>query len=89
MNDAEVSMGKVVTVALWIVTLLLLTASWIIMAADGDWHVAALLGLTSTVAAAAAAISQCRWYLLRLSGLIQLAARGQLEHDAGRLRPLP
>lgn len=81
MHDVAVSMSKVVTAALWVLSLLLLLAAWIVGLTYGIHTVSVLLGFTAVIVAAMAGVSQVRLYTLRVCGIMRATA-GLVPADA-------
>lgn len=88
MYDPTVQLGKVATIACWVVAGGLLATAWIV-GMFGDWEVAVMLGFTSTIFLAAATVLSVRGYASRIINLMRACDRGEVRAPEPELRSVP
>ncbi len=70
MRDNDVSLSKLVTIILWVLSAFVFLADWAIWFA-GYRDLAIMVGTTAILVVSAAAVSQIRCYSLRICGLLR------------------
>lgn len=84
MIDGEISISKVVTVALWTWTVLVMGGAWLAWT-DGLESLWMMLGFTACASSAVAATAQIRCYAIALHAAFRGVA---LAEEGRRVRPL-
>ena len=87
MNDRSISSSKLITAALWALSVAVMSAAWWVYAAIGH-ESAIMVATTGVVPLAGAVVSHVRCYSLQICGLLRAAKgfNGPLAAEVHRLR---
>lgn len=89
MNERSISLGKVVTIVLWLLVSAFMLAAWVAWMAGAPDRLPGLLGLTAGAIAPVAAVAHIHGYVARTCRLIRLVhGVGSQPEDEPGLRAI-
>lgn len=89
MIEEYVSKGKMVTLAVWGVVVLLMVFGWVmILAAPDHWRIGGMFAATACATSALAATLHIRCYAVRLACLMRVTAKLPIDDAFDGPRPI-